>query len=120
MNVYAKDNSALNQKQVELTIKFLREAAKTAQVEDDDFGICWNLSSFLLKLGVYRCNGYDLVSHLSVGFPDVSMYTGNKASSYPLENDVANGYPVSNCKWEVGNRRTQLCTHIADRLQEIS
>ena len=118
MNVYVKDNSALNQKQVELTIKFLREAAKTAQVEDDDFGICWNFSSFLLKLGVYRCNGYEIVSHLSVGFPDVAMYE-DKADDYPLKNDVANGYPASDHLWEVGNRRTQLCTHIADRLQEF-
>ena len=118
MIVYVQGNNKLNKGQTKLIIKYLRKVAKTCEVLESNLGICWNLNNYLIQVSSKGC-GYHIVEYLSVGFPDVAMYTRDKADVYPLKNDVANGYPASNCKWEVGNRRTQLCTHIADRLQEF-
>ena len=118
MIVYVQGNNKLNKGQTKLIIKYLRKVAKTCEVLKSDLGICWNLHNYLRQISDKGC-GYHIVKYLSVGFPNVAMYTRDRADTYPLKNDVANGYSASDHMWEVGNRRTQLCTHIADRLQEF-
>ena len=120
MKVYAHKNVVLNKGQSRKIVKFLRSLAKTASPENANYGICSNLDDFMS--GIIASDnsslmwGYDLVQDLSLGFPNVEMKPcGTFVSMYPL------GYEeyCSGNLWKVGNRRTELCTYIADGLQRL-
>ncbi len=121
MIVFECEGEKLDKGETRKIIKFLRDLAKTAKPKDDYFGICCNLNTFIEETNISGGAGwlgYDIVETFSVGFPNVKMSkaTGKKhlAYAYPI------GYPQEEEKlWEVGNRRTELCTHIANRLQEL-
>tara|TARA_R110000764_G_scaffold66651_3_gene138806 strand:- start:324 stop:689 length:366 start_codon:yes stop_codon:yes gene_type:complete len=120
MGVYKSKCVKLNKGQTKKTISFLRELAKTAYPIDEGFGICSNLSDFLNSINVgYGFSGYGMVSDLALGFPNVELDSLGNVSSYPLGNDNYHEDARSNNLWVKGNRRTELCTHIANRLQEL-
>jgi len=120
MKVYVYEDVVLNKGQSKKIVKFLRNLAETANPVDVVYGLCSNLDDFMS--GIIASDnsslmwGYDLVQDLSLGFPDVKMGPcGTVVSMYPL------GYEeyCSDILWEVGNRRTELCTYIADGLQRL-
>ena len=119
MKVYAHKNVVLNKGQSRKIVKFLRSLAKTANPENTNYGICSNLDDFMSSIvadGNSYTWGYDLVQNLSLGFPDVEMGPcGIVVSTYPLGYEEYN----SDNLWKIGNRRTELCTHIADGLQKL-
>ncbi len=113
MNIYRDENGVLNIGQAIKTIAFLRNLAVTAEPDEISRGICSNLNKFFMNQNI-NCCGYYTVSNLALGFPNVVMSEEvvGKASAYPID------YVRGNL-WEVGNERTQLCTHIADKLQSL-
>ncbi len=111
MIIYKDGSNELNKTQVRKTISFLRKLAKNADPIESDLGICFNLNRFLVGIEA-KCNGYDVVTNLAVGFPDICMGNHGRASSYPI------GLQYEDL-WKKGNRRTELCTHIANRLQKL-
>ena len=120
MRVYVHKNVVLNKGQSRKIVKFLRNLAETANPVISSCGICINLDKFILGSiianGTSLGWGYDLVQDLSLGFPDVEMEPcGTVISTYPL------GYEEYHLDslWKVGNRRTKLCTYIADGLQRL-
>ena len=119
MEVYVHKNVVLNKGQSRKIVKFLRNLAETANPVDVNYGICCNLDEFMLDIiadGKSFSWGYDLIQDLSLGFPDVQMKScGTVVNMYPL------GYEeyISGNLWEVGNRRTKLCTYIANGLQYL-
>lgn len=114
--VYVDGESKLNKGQTKKVVAFLRELARTAEPVNSNFGICWNLHYFLRGIKGY-CSGYDMVTNLAVGFPNVAMNKARpeRAFCYPIDDGYGEGISL----WEVGNRRTELCTHIANRLQNL-
>ena len=119
MKVYVYEDVVLNKGQSKKIVKFLRNLAETANPVDVMYGICSNLDDFMSGIiadGNSYTWGYDLVQDLSLGFPDVEMGPcGTVVSMYPL------GYEeyCADILWKVGNRRTELCTYIADGLQKL-
>ncbi len=112
MIIYKDGSNELNKTQVRKTISFLRKLAKNADPKESDLGICYNLNYFLVGIGA-ECNGYLVVTNLAVGFPNVRMGVDGRANNYPI------GQQMYGNLWEKGNRRTKLCTHIANRLQKL-
>ena len=119
MKVYVHKNVVLNKGQSRKIVKFLRNLAETANPVAVMYGICSNLDDFMSGIitdGNSYTWGYDLVQDLSLGFPDVEMEPcGTVVSMYPLGQEEYN----SDILWKVGNRRTELCTYIADGLQRL-
>ena len=119
MKVYVHKNIVLNKGQSRKIVKFLRNLAETANPVSPMYGICNNLDEFIFSVvtdGFFLGWGPILVQDLSLGFPDVKMGPcGTVVSMYPL------GYEeyCSDILWKVGNRRTELCTYIADGLQKL-
>ena len=120
MIVYKSECVKLNKGQAKKIISFLRGLAKTACPIDEGFGICSNLSDFLNGINVgYGFSGYGMVSDLALGFPNVELDRLGNVSSYPLGNENYHKDAYSKNLWVKGNRRTELCTHMANRLQEL-
>lgn len=119
--VYRNGNNKLNRGETVKVIDFLRKLASTAKPEDSDVGICYNLDEFLFNMKPtewvkLHAFGYDIVAELSVGFPNVRM------DETEGKTHLAHPYPIGFHKsylWEVGNERTKLCTHIANRLEDL-
>tara|TARA_R110002126_G_scaffold93585_8_gene221642 strand:- start:150 stop:515 length:366 start_codon:yes stop_codon:yes gene_type:complete len=120
MIVYKRKCVKLNKGQTKKIISFLRELAKTACPIDGGVGICNILSNFLNSINVdYGFSGYGMVRDLALGFPNVELDSLGNVSSYPLGIDNYFEDAFSKNLWVKGNRRTELCTHIANRLQEL-
>jgi hypothetical protein len=120
MIIYVNESIKLNKGQTKKVISFLRNLAKTANPCDLGFGICSNLTNFLGSIKAQTgFGGYTTVTDLALGFPNVELDSLGEVSSYPLGSDNYYEDIYNNCLWVKGNRRTELCTYMANRLQEL-